>query len=174
MKAVVYYKYGLPDVLKLEDIQNALAEFSGVNSRMQIIEGVQACTIIDDTYNANPGAVKAALQAVSDMPVSGKRILVLGDMAELGEKASEFHREAGELAAKLGFDQLFVVGMFAGEVASGFRGEAEVLPSKQALIEKILPTLSAGDVVLIKGSRSAAMETVVYALANEINKQGEG
>jgi UDP-N-acetylmuramoyl-tripeptide--D-alanyl-D-alanine ligase len=125
--------------------------------------------IVDDTYNANPESVSAALRAISHLKADGRRVAaVLGEMLELGPSAAERHREIGQLARELGFDLLVAVGPAAAAIAEGADGEAgiEVIKANdtrdasRAISAWLLP----GDVVLVKASRGARLERVTAAL----------
>ena len=126
--------------------------------------------LIDDTYNANPQSMAAALRGLADLGGPGRTLAVLGDMGELGDAAPEAHREAGRLAAHLGVDRLVAVGAHAGEVLRGAR-EAGLAPERAvegkdaedavARVGRLRPH----DRVLVKGSRSMRMERVVAGLA---------
>jgi UDP-N-acetylmuramyl pentapeptide synthase len=120
-------------------------------------------TLIEDCYNANPLAMTAALTDLAGRP--GRRVAILGDMAELGPDEARFHREVGELAAALGIDLLIAV----GERAAGYAEGAGDLPAVrfatvEEAVEGAAAHLQPGDVVLLKGSRSMALERVGAAL----------
>jgi UDP-N-acetylmuramoyl-tripeptide--D-alanyl-D-alanine ligase len=149
-------------------IADALASFAPVAGRMAIREGRRGSTIIDDTYNASPAAVEAALSvllAEAERP----RLAVLGDMLELGEQAPAAHRLIGAAAA--GADMLVAVGEFAGEIAAGAldAGMPKERVAKAAVDEVagILEPWLDGAVVLVKASRGVALEKVVAALTVE-------
>jgi UDP-N-acetylmuramoyl-tripeptide--D-alanyl-D-alanine ligase len=119
--------------------------------------------VLDDSYNANPGSVAAALAVLAAFP--GARWLVLGDMGELGASAEDYHRQVGQLAREAGVERLFAVGRLAGLAAEGFGAGASQFPSHQALIESLRREAStAAATLLVKGSRSMTMERVVEAL----------
>lgn len=118
--------------------------------------------IIDDTYNANPSSLMAALEALSALP--GKKILVLGDMAELGNETESWHTQAGYAARSAGVESLYSVGDFARFATNSFGQGASHFANNQALLKVILPQLGAGINVLIKGSRCMELENVVEKL----------
>lgn len=123
--------------------------------------------IIDDTYNANPASMRAALEALSDRPAR-ERHAVLGDMLELGEAAPRLHEEVGELAGRLGVDRLYVRGDYAERVAeaalrAGVK-QAHVAQEHEALAALLGAALRPGDTALFKGSRGMQMERVIAAL----------
>ncbi|HYC54082.1 MAG TPA: UDP-N-acetylmuramoyl-tripeptide--D-alanyl-D-alanine ligase [Candidatus Binatia bacterium] len=125
-------------------------------------------TVINDVYNANPGSLRAALQTLGDL--ASRRIVVLGDMLELGPRAAELHERAGAQAAAIDPELLCAVGSFAGSLIDGAR--AAGLAAEKALVcarhedaaAAVAETWRTGDAILVKGSRGAAMEKVVEAL----------
>lgn len=142
-------------------ITAGLMEMQPVAGRGVQLSGKQGSRLIDDTYNANPGSVKAAIHMLTQYP--GKRLLVLGDMGELGEQASELHFEVGQFAKQQGLDGLYAVGPLSKQSVIGFGEGAQHFNNKAELIESLDKQLSESLVVLIKGSRSAKMETIVAA-----------
>ena len=150
----------------LESVKAGLESVRGVEGRLsrKLCGGV---TLINDSYNANPGSVSAAIDVLSIS--EGRRILVLGTMAELGGDALELHREVGRRASQAGIDLLFAVGEFANELAGSFGDGASAFKDKAALCKALLATVAAGDAVLVKGSRSAAMETVTVELEETLS-----
>jgi UDP-N-acetylmuramoyl-tripeptide--D-alanyl-D-alanine ligase len=127
--------------------------------------------IIDDTYNANPDSVQAAIEVLVAVP--GRPILVLGDLGELGPEAARLHREVGEAARAAGVAALYAVGDLCRETVAGFaagsgpRGAARHFDDQATLIAALRGELIAADIVLVKGSRRAAMDRVVAALGLE-------
>jgi UDP-N-acetylmuramoyl-tripeptide--D-alanyl-D-alanine ligase len=150
--------------VSLPAIAAGLAEFSGVDGRLRRYVGHNSATIIDDTYNANPDSMRAAISVLENQP--GKRLLVLGDMGELGVDAAAMHAEIGKQAKAAQVDGLFVLGELASEYASSFGAGAVHAPSVDALVAALKPTLDASTTVLIKGSRFMRMERVVHALVD--------
>ena len=118
--------------------------------------------VIDDTYNANPDSIAAAIQVLAGL--SGRRWLVLGDLAELGPEADALHREIGARARDAGIERLFSVGILSTSAASAFGDGARHFADQGDLVRALRTELSAGDRILVKGSRSARMEQVVEAL----------
>ncbi|MEH6824223.1 MAG: UDP-N-acetylmuramoyl-tripeptide--D-alanyl-D-alanine ligase [Motiliproteus sp.] len=159
------------DVLgfSLEQICQGLESYTGVVGRLAPQQGVQGARIIDDSYNANPASVKAAIRVLASLP--GKRLLVLGDMAELGQDAANLHAELGRFAADLQLDEVYTVGTLAAYTSAAFAQQRHLVEQafddKQVLLTAMVPVLDAETVVLIKGSRSAAMEQVVNGLTNK-------
>ncbi|EGV19572.1 UDP-N-acetylmuramoyl-tripeptide--D-alanyl-D-alanine ligase [Thiocapsa marina] len=121
--------------------------------------------VIDDTYNANPDSIAAAIQVLAGL--SGRRWLILGDLAELGSEADALHREVGEIAREAGIERLFSVGILSESATSAFGDCARHFADQGDLVRALRSELSAGDRLLVKGSRSARMEQVVEALCAE-------
>lgn len=150
--------------VRLHDIATGLAKFSGEKGRMQIYQGPNNSTVVDDTYNANPGSVRAAIDYLSDRP--GRRLLVLGDLGELGDAGPQEHRNIGEYAAQKNITALLSHGPLSALTSAAFGAGGRNFPNKAALVEALLPQLDAQSIVLIKGSRSARMEEVVQRVLN--------
>ena len=150
--------------LSIEECAAGLAAAPLTKGRLQIKEigGVQ---FLDDSYNANPDSMKAALRTLVELDAEGKRIAVLGEMRELGAESERGHREVGETAATLGVDQLITIGDAAKLIAEGARtaGLGKVLSARSTgEAAKLLGEIAGpGDLVLIKGSRAARTEEVI-------------
>ncbi|WP_049723572.1 UDP-N-acetylmuramoyl-tripeptide--D-alanyl-D-alanine ligase [Gilvimarinus polysaccharolyticus] len=143
-----------------------LNTFSPVPGRMNIKSGLNGVRVIDDSYNANPGSMRAAIDVLADMP--GDRILVIGDMGELGADAHLLHAELGVYAASKKLDAVFSCGELAQVVSDNFVGVSKHFSTHKDLIAHLQAvTLGAGCTVLIKGSRSTQMDIVVRALTDE-------
>jgi UDP-N-acetylmuramoyl-tripeptide--D-alanyl-D-alanine ligase len=149
----------------LLSVAAGLAAMSAAPGRMQSKPGIRGARIIDDSYNANPGSVKAAIDALVAMP--GRHLLVLGDMAELGPNEKSMHREVGTYARHAGIDGLFTTGDLSAETASAFGEGSEHFADKAALSAALNKQLNSAATVLVKGSRSAAMEDVVAHIIEE-------
>ena len=153
--------------LSLEECAAGLTHLRLTKGRLElkVIRGIQ---VIDDTYNANPDSVAAALRTLASMPAAGRRIAVLGRMGELGAEAEHGHRLVGEVAAQVHLDIVIGVGEEAPWITeAAWRGGVEKVVHVGSTEEatKVLRDLArAGDVVLIKGSRSARMERIVEGL----------
>ena len=124
---------------------------------------IKDCDVIDDTYNANPDSVRAAIDLLAAAPAP--RVLVLGDMGEVGVRGPEFHREMGLYARARGIDSLFATGPLMRETAQAFGANAAHFDDIGALIDALRPSLQAGATLLVKGSRFMQMERVVQALS---------
>lgn len=118
--------------------------------------------LIDDSYNASPTAMKAAVDLLADMP--GRRVLALGDMAELGPEAAAIHQEIGAYAAMKKIDALHATGQQAHQYALGFGPQAQLFPDHLAMVKALEAELAGVVTILVKGSRSARMEQVVQGL----------
>ncbi|WP_295456075.1 UDP-N-acetylmuramoyl-tripeptide--D-alanyl-D-alanine ligase [uncultured Thiodictyon sp.] len=121
-----------------------------------------AVRLIDDTYNANPDSLAAAVAVLTGLP--GRPWLVLGDLGELGPRSQALHREAGAQARAAGVERLFCVGMRSAAAADAFGAGAQHFADHAALIAQLRESLSADALILVKGSRSARMDVVVNAL----------
>ncbi len=146
--------------ISVDHIKTGLEKFTGEAGRMQVKRGINGATVIDDSYNANPGSVKAAIDAVAGWEES---ILVCGDMAELGEDSQRLHQEVGEYAKSKKIKTVMTVGVESEALSKAFDGGVH-FSNKVALEEVLKPHLNEKSLVLIKGSRSAAMETVVRTI----------
>ncbi|WP_133139770.1 UDP-N-acetylmuramoyl-tripeptide--D-alanyl-D-alanine ligase [Legionella genomosp. 1] len=144
------------------DIANGLNTFSGVKGRMTYLAGKNNSIVIDDTYNANLRSVLTAVDVLSKR--QGKRILVLGDMGELGAWTQKHHEEIGQAALSHGIDLLLTCGRQSEFTSKAFGQAARHYTSQDALAQDLLPQLDSSTTVLVKGSRSAAMENIVHQL----------
>lgn len=157
----------------LQEIADGLAQVQPVNGRTFARRGLQGALVIDDSYNANPASVKAAIDLLAGFP--GTRVMVLGDMGELGEWEVSSHREVGDYARNQGLQALYTCGPLAALAAEAFGPGAQAFSDKTTLLDALRPQLDEDTRVLVKGSRSAAMEQVVAGLLNpQENQQGAG
>ena len=152
------------------EIQRGLGECLPAKQRLQLSEA-NGVMVLDDSYNANPDSMLAALQVLSELPCNGRRLAVLGDMAELGAASAAAHAEVGRLAAAWGVGQLFAVGKMAGGLAAAARGaglnrvfEFEDVDAAAGAVKNFT---KAGDVVLLKASRVLRLERVAEVLKTE-------
>lgn len=180
MGVVLHYRLGIAG---LHNVQNSLAAaacaLSAGVSVAAVVAGLQAfepvkgrskavllavqgreVTLVDDTYNANPDSVRAAIDVLADLP--GPRLLVLGDMGEVGHQGPQFHAEAGRYAKAKGIEHLLTVGELAQVASHAFEG-ARHFASTQTLIDAVQDELPRVHSVLVKGSRFMRMEQVVEA-----------
>jgi len=161
----------------LHDIRIGLAKMQPVNGRLTIHQLSSNIRLIDDSYNANVESVKAATDLLASYP--GKRILILGDMGELGEEARSYHQEIGEHARACKIDQLLTLGVLSQFTADAFTVSQETsnhFSSKEVLVEALQPLIEKGQQItlLIKGSRSAHMEDVVKLIMAQYKNNNEG
>jgi UDP-N-acetylmuramoyl-tripeptide--D-alanyl-D-alanine ligase len=152
------------------EIQRGLADCQPPKMRLQYWEagGVR---VLDDCYNANADSVGAALETLCDLPFQGRRVAVLGDMAELGGHSAAAHAEVGRLAAELGIGQLFTVGARSAVTARAARDAGLTRVIEFANVEEAVRAvknfLKPGDVVLLKASRSSRLERIAEVLKVE-------
>jgi UDP-N-acetylmuramoyl-tripeptide--D-alanyl-D-alanine ligase len=145
-----------------DHIKAGLEQVQPVNGRLQPRQGKKNTLLIDDSYNANPASLRCAIQALTRK--EGHRVLVIGNMAELGSGSESFHRAAGRYAREKGIQQLLTTGTLAALSAEEFGIGASHYANCDELSEALLGLLAPNVSVLIKGSRSARMERVVEAL----------
>ena len=147
--------------VSLDGVVAGLEAVRPMRGRLEVLHagGVR---VLDDTYNANPQSLRAALEVLAAAP--SPRWLVLGDMAELGGDAAALHEQAGRMARSLGADRLFTLGSLASLAGHTFGAGARHFPERKALCRALEDELTEGATVLVKGSRSMAMESVVRGL----------
>jgi UDP-N-acetylmuramoyl-tripeptide--D-alanyl-D-alanine ligase len=155
--------------ISLEECAAGLASAPLTKARLQIRE-IRGVHFIDDSYNANPDSMKAALRTLVELDADGKRIAVLGEMRELGAESERGHREIGEAAATLGIDHLIAIGDVAAAIAgaaehAGLKNCATVGSTAEAA-DLLCEIAAPGDLVLIKGSRLARTEQVIESFRN--------
>ncbi|AFV00687.1 UDP-N-acetylmuramoyl-tripeptide--D-alanyl-D-alanine ligase [Simiduia agarivorans] len=151
--------------ISLDIIARGLAGFESAKGRYHVIKVSDRLTVIDDTYNANPEAVKAALRAQASFTTP--RWLVLGDMGELGPQATEMHADVGTFARDLGVEKVFTVGTLSQATSAAAGGlHFETQAALIAALQDDIRRQAGPTTILIKGSRSARMEFVVQALNN--------
>ncbi len=151
----------------LAAIAAGLGTFGGVKGRLQRRAGLHGAMLIDDSYNANPASVEAAIAVLARMP--GRKILVLGDMGELGPGACELHRELGAAAKQAGVDILFAHGDLCREAAAAFGKNAWFFERIEELLADLENLLAPDVTVLVKGSRFMQMERVVKSFEVKSN-----
>lgn len=165
--AVAAAACALASGISIEQIVNGLTAVKPVSGRLNTQQLANQVTLIDDTYNANPDSFKAAIDVLS--AVQGDKVLVMGDMAELGEQAMQMHEEIGAYARKKGIDALHSVGLLSAIAANKFGGihhsnKHELINALADICQKKTKTT-----ILIKGSRSSGMDEVVTTLSNKEN-----
>jgi len=155
----------------LAAVSAGLTSFGGVKGRLQVRPAAAGAVLIDDTYNANPDSVRAAIDVLAATP--GRKILVLGDMGEIGGQAGQFHDEVGGYAKSQGVDQLLALGEHCELAARNFGEGGRHFGGVDALLAALRPELGDDTVVLVKGSRFMRMERVADAIADD-GKTGNG
>ncbi|WP_300667929.1 UDP-N-acetylmuramoyl-tripeptide--D-alanyl-D-alanine ligase [Desulfoluna sp.] len=160
---------GLEAGLSLSEIAEGLQKSTTEAGRLTIHQTASGMHIIDDTYNANPLSMEAALATLSRLKEKGRALAVLGDMRELGKDSPRFHRELGSKAAASGVASLYISGEFAqdvrkGALEAGLPAHLIHTGEKDALSQRIKNDTHTGDWILVKGSRSMGMEQIVTDL----------
>src|SRR5262249_33594134 len=161
--------------LSLEEAAAGLASAPLTKARLQIKE-VNGVQFLDDSYNANPDSMKAALQTLVELDTDGKKIAVLGEMRELGKETQRGHEEVGEAAAAFKVDHLIGIGKMGGVIAraaekAGLENSAAVGSTMEAA-DLLIDIAEPGDLVLIKGSRLARTEEVIEMFAKQSSPEG--
>ncbi len=154
----------------LDAIARGLAAFRPVQGRLQKRDARHGAIVLDDTYNANPDSVIAAIDVLARS--GGEKLLVLGDMGEVGAQGAAFHAEIGRHARERGIDRVFVLGESSRHAAAAFGAGARHYGDIEALLAELAPCLAQGVTVLIKGSRFMRMERVVQALTGAQTREG--
>ena len=149
----------------LSAVQAGLAAFRAVAGRLVALRTPAGAAVLDDTYNANPDSMRAAIDVLAAAP--GERWLVIGDMGEVGAAGPAFHREIGAYARARGVARMFALGTLAQEAATAFGGGATHYADADALARAVAADAGAGVTVLVKGSRFMRMERVVAVLAGQ-------
>lgn len=148
-----------------DSIVAGLASIESVAGRLRTIAGHQGARIIDDTYNANPVSVSAAIDFLASL--SGRSWLVLGDMAELGDTSSQLHAQIGRRAKKAGIDRLYTLGEQARVAASAFGDGGQAFETQDALVAALAEGGDQDLTILVKGSRCMGMERLVRELVDD-------
>ncbi len=151
--------------VELPVIKKGLQSLQAVAGRLAMVEGVQGSKILDDTYNANPASANAAIEVLAE--ASGQRVMVLGDMGELGEEVDAMHADIGKKASEAGIDDVFSYGKHSAKACESFGRPGNAFDEMDGLISRLEQEINKkvnGMTILVKGSRSAHMERVVDAL----------
>jgi UDP-N-acetylmuramoyl-tripeptide--D-alanyl-D-alanine ligase len=159
----------------LEHIVAGLGAVRPVPGRLQLKQATGGAWIIDDSYNANPSSVRAGIEVLAS--IEGRRWLVLGDMAELGEFAEDAHAQIGAFAREHGIERLLATGSLAALAVERFGAGGQWFPDTEALTRELLRSLPAGPAgvrLLVKGSRVNRLERVVGALVHQANDNSGG
>jgi UDP-N-acetylmuramoyl-tripeptide--D-alanyl-D-alanine ligase len=163
--AAVGQMLGLPAA----EIKAGLETFEPAWGRMNILQTASGIHVIDDTYNANPDSMKAAITTLTSLRANNRSVFVAGDMLELGAQTESLHRQVGVWAATANISKLLVTGEYAEAVAggakeAGMQNENIFTGSQENILAALKDTLKPGDWVLVKGSRGAHMDTIVEGL----------
>jgi len=153
----------------LDAIKQGLESLLPVNGRLQLKNGIKGSRVIDDTYNANPTSLYAALDVLSEFP--GRHYLALGDMGELGSKAEALHEDAGLRAKQSSVGRLYTLGTLAHHAADSFGESAYRFSSHAEMIEQLQDDLEQDVTLLVKGSRRMQMEKIVAACVTADNRE---
>lgn len=151
-------------------IVRGLEAFDPVAGRTHTRQLADGMLLIDDTYNANPDSVRAAIDVLSDL--QGRRVLVMGDMGEVGAQGEQLHAEMGDYARECGIDAVLTLGEASRKVAEAFGEFGLSFTALDDLTAALVAQLPAN--ILVKGSRSARMERVVHALEQHLASQDAG
>lgn len=151
----------------LKFIKTGLEKFSGVKGRLQVFKTANDSVVIDDTYNANPSSMKAAIDVLSAQ--KKRSVLVLGDMGELGDDAEALHDDVGRYAKEKNINTVMTYGVLAKHAAESFGENGFSYSDKDKLIKDVCLQLGNDVAVLVKGSRSMHMEDVITALIDNNN-----
>ena len=170
--AAVGYVCGLDG----SDIKKGLEAFIPVKGRLNILHASSGVNIIDDTYNANPLSMKAAVSTLVELSKGKRKIGCFGDMLELGDQSGRLHEEIGEFMGRANLTHLFMTGTFSqnianGAKAGGMRPEDICIGTQEDILSALSSYLKPEDWLLVKGSRSTHMENIVNRLM-EVNKKG--
>lgn len=157
--------------VSLEAVQAGLAGFRGLKGRLQRRVALHDSVLLDDTYNANPDSVRAGIDVLAT--TIGKKVLVLGDMGEIGEMSAQFHDEIGGYAKSQGIDRLFALGEASALAAHNFGSGGEHYTHVDQLVEALTAELTPETTVLVKGSRFMRMERVANAISVPAPEGGE-
>ncbi|MEE9354609.1 MAG: UDP-N-acetylmuramoyl-tripeptide--D-alanyl-D-alanine ligase [Methylococcaceae bacterium] len=150
---------------ELRDIQTGLAAIQPVPGRMQPLSGLQGEVVINDSYNANPASMQAALDVLSDLQL--ETWVAFGAFAELGEESGRYHDEVGRCMKESGITRLFAIGPDADKTVKSFGAGAQLYSSQLNMIKALQQEITAQQIVLVKGSRAQRMENVVNALVKD-------
>ena len=156
-----------------KQIKAGLESFAAVKGRMNLLETAWGGMVIDDTYNANPDSMAAAIRTLISIKGGNRALVVAGDMLELGENAPAYHEQIGRLCAEVGIARIFATGRYAKDMARGAQSAgmpdgAVMTGEKKELMAALADGVKSGDRVLVKGSRSMGMETMVKYLMENV------
>lgn len=167
MNAIAAAAVAMETGVELDLVPKGLAALMPINGRMNPLPGINTCHLIDDSYNASPKSFAAAIDVLMSFP--GRKILVAGEMKELGKEAVPSHRQVGNYAANAGVQELWTVGEMTKHTAAAFGAQARHFDEMKALIEECVSQANSDVTFLIKGSRGARMDVLV----DELRADGE-
>jgi UDP-N-acetylmuramoyl-tripeptide--D-alanyl-D-alanine ligase len=153
--------------VSLGTVAEALSRYQGIKGRLQRRSGLKGALVIDDTYNANPDSMRAAIDVLASLP--GRRIFVMGDMGEAGEAAGQFHDEIGGHAKSRGIERLYALGELSATAAHNFGSGGAHFGKLEELVAALKIELGPDVTVLVKGSRFMRMERVVEGISEKHN-----
>ena len=156
--------------IPLATVAAGLAAFTGVKGRLQRRAGHGGAVVLDDTYNANPDSVRAGIDVLA--ATVGRKLLVLGDMGEIGEMSGQFHDEVGGYAKSQGIDRLFAFGEASALAARNFGSGGQHFVRLDELVEALKAEMQPETTVLVKGSRFMRMERIVEAVVTDAGSAG--
>jgi UDP-N-acetylmuramyl pentapeptide synthase len=148
--------------IPLKAIKRGIESIKSVHGRLELKKGLRGCILIDDTYNANPASMRAAIDVLANQDC--EKILIIGDMGELGKKEVEYHKSIGAYIKKNKILEVVGTGKLTKHVIDHCKGNAKWFEDKKALINYIKTKIKKNSCVLVKGSRFMKMEEVVDAL----------
>ncbi len=166
LNAIVGIAVGQFYKVPIEKIQEALQQINITQMRFQFLTAKTGFTIINDAWNASPSSMKAAIETLQKLNAYEKKIIVIGDMLELGKEAKTYHREIGKMLNEESIQYVFTYGALSEIVAEEARknyhtGKVQSFDNKDEIAEEILKVITKKDVVLLKGSRGMALEEIV-------------
>lgn len=150
--------------ISLTDIASGLQQFGGVSGRMTFLHGKNNALIIDDTYNANLRSTLTAIEVLASR--QGRRIFVFGDMGELGDWSKQHHQDVGIAAKEHGIEMLMTFGVHSEATAQAYGTASKHYRRQEDLVQDLLANLDENTTVLVKGSRSSAMEKIVHQIVD--------
>jgi UDP-N-acetylmuramoyl-tripeptide--D-alanyl-D-alanine ligase len=158
--------------IPLSAIAAGLESFVGVKGRLTQLQGINRSLVIDDTYNANPDSMRAAIDVL--VKQGGTKLMVMGDMGELGEDAPQLHAEIGTYAKQKGVDQFYTLGENSKAAAVAYGQHAESFNEVSDLVNVLKNSMNQNTVVLVKGSRFMKMEQVVNEIVQHMTAENKG
>ncbi len=161
--------------IEIDEMREVLLNFHPPSMRMEVKE-LRGIKLINDSYNSNPLSMRQAIEALKELPGTGRKILIAGDMLELGNHSSRFHHLLGRQAAEMGIDFIIAVGRLSSHVIEGAlkagmdQNNCIACPAIKEVLDNVLKLIRSGDTVLVKGSRAMRMETIVEELEGQLVK----